>query len=142
VSDRNPLKPSSEPKDLFPCHTRPGQLSSIADIIPSNHQLIGLPRILLLRVIACVSNNRSPPARGYTHDRRYHSEADRTQLVTAKRAVSFDAAYSEFVGQVVGLLEQARGNSARSVNAITTATYWEIGRRIVEHEQKGKERAE
>ena len=62
--------------------------------------------------------------------------------MTAKRAVSFDAAYSEFVVQVVGLLEQARRNSARSVNAIMTATHWEIGRRIVEHEQKGKKRAE
>jgi predicted nuclease of restriction endonuclease-like (RecB) superfamily len=62
--------------------------------------------------------------------------------VTAKRAVSFDAAYSEFVVQVVALLEQARRNSARSVNAIMTATYWEIGRRIVEHEQKGMKRAE
>ena len=30
--------------------------------------------------------------------------------------------------------------SARAVNAIMTATYWEIGRRIVEHEQQGKVR--
>jgi hypothetical protein len=28
------------------------------------------------------------------------------------------------------------------VNALMTATYWEIGRRIVEHEQGGRERAE
>ncbi len=27
-------------------------------------------------------------------------------------------------------------------NAIMTATYWEIGRRVVEHEQQGKARAE
>lgn len=32
--------------------------------------------------------------------------------------------------------------SARSVNAIMTATYWEIGRRIFEIEQKGEQRAE
>jgi hypothetical protein len=62
--------------------------------------------------------------------------------VTAKKAVSFDSAYSEFVTQLVGLLEQARRNSARSVNAIMTATYWEVGRRIVEHEQRGKKRAQ
>jgi hypothetical protein len=30
----------------------------------------------------------------------------------------------------------------RSVNALMTATYWEIGRRIVEFEQKGQNRAE
>jgi hypothetical protein len=62
--------------------------------------------------------------------------------VTAKQAVSFDSAYSEFVTEVVGILEQARRNSARSVNAILTATYWEVGRRIVEHEQRGKKRAQ
>ena len=31
--------------------------------------------------------------------------------------------------------------AARSVNAVMTATYWEIGRRIVEYEQGGKARA-
>jgi len=53
-------------------------------------------------------------------------------------AVDYDSVFSE----VVGLLEQARRTSARVVNAIMTATYWEIGRQIVESEQGGKERAE
>src|SRR5262245_55274560 len=39
------------------------------------------------------------------------------------------------------LLADARRSSARAVNAVLTAAYWEIGRRIVEHEQGGKERA-
>lgn len=39
------------------------------------------------------------------------------------------------------LLERARRASGRSVNAIMTATYWEIGRRIVVHEQGGRRRA-
>jgi predicted nuclease of restriction endonuclease-like (RecB) superfamily len=39
-------------------------------------------------------------------------------------------------------VESARRFSARSVNAVMTATYWEIGRRIVEVEQRGKKRAE
>ena len=43
---------------------------------------------------------------------------------------------------VVELLEQARRTSARAVNSIMTATYWEIGRRIVEHEQFGKSKAD
>ena len=30
--------------------------------------------------------------------------------------------------------------SARVVNSLMTATYWEIGRRIVEHEQGGEAR--
>jgi hypothetical protein len=42
---------------------------------------------------------------------------------------------------VAGLLEEARRTSARAVNAIMTATYREIGRRIVEFEQGGKNRA-
>ncbi|AVT11451.1 MULTISPECIES: PDDEXK nuclease domain-containing protein [Paracidovorax] len=42
---------------------------------------------------------------------------------------------------IVTLLEAARHAAARSVNALMTASYWEIGRRIVEFEQGGKERA-
>lgn len=49
--------------------------------------------------------------------------------------------YERLLCGVVHLLEEARKSSARSVNAIMTATYWEIGRRIVEHEQEGKRRA-
>lgn len=50
--------------------------------------------------------------------------------------------YGDFVGEIVSLLEDARRSSARAANAIMTATYWEIGRRIVEYEQQGKARAE
>ena len=50
--------------------------------------------------------------------------------------------HGQLVLEISGLLEQARRGAARSVNAILTATYREIGRRIVEHEQGGKVRAE
>jgi hypothetical protein len=49
--------------------------------------------------------------------------------------------YDAMLSGVAGLLEEARRTSARAVNAIMTATYWEIGRRIVEFEQGGKDRA-
>jgi hypothetical protein len=49
--------------------------------------------------------------------------------------------YDAMLSGVAGLLEEARRTSARAVNAIMTATYWEIGRRIVEYEQGGKDRA-
>jgi len=49
--------------------------------------------------------------------------------------------YGDLVGDIGKLLEAARRTVARSVNAIMTATYWEIGRRIVEFEQRGAERA-
>ncbi|WP_239520986.1 DUF1016 N-terminal domain-containing protein, partial [Klebsiella pneumoniae] len=44
-------------------------------------------------------------------------------------------------GGIVDLLDAARQTAARSVNALMTASYWEIGRRIVEAEQQGKRRA-
>lgn len=43
--------------------------------------------------------------------------------------------------EVVRLVQEARRLAARSVNSVMTAVYWEIGRRIVEHEQGGVERA-
>ncbi len=49
--------------------------------------------------------------------------------------------YAGLLAGVVDLLDQARRSSARSINVIMTTTYWEIGRRIVEHEQRGKARA-
>jgi predicted nuclease of restriction endonuclease-like (RecB) superfamily len=53
-----------------------------------------------------------------------------------------DKDYDHLLRNVVELLEEARRTSARSVNSIMTATYWEVGRRIVELEQDGAKRAE
>lgn len=50
--------------------------------------------------------------------------------------------YDQVLGEVVQLLEQARRASARAVNAFITTTYWDVGRRIVEFEQGGKERSQ
>lgn len=49
--------------------------------------------------------------------------------------------YNAVLADVVGLIEAARSTSARSVNAVMTATYWAIGRSIVEEEQRGAARA-
>lgn len=49
--------------------------------------------------------------------------------------------YESVLADMVVLLEAARRNSARTVNALMTATYWEMGRRIVEWSQAGEERA-
>ena len=43
---------------------------------------------------------------------------------------------------IVELLKAARSAAARNVNSIMTATYWEIGRRILTLEQGGEHRAE
>ncbi len=49
--------------------------------------------------------------------------------------------YDGFLTGLSGLVDQARVASARVVNGIMAATYYEVGRRIVEFEQGGKERA-
>src|SRR6266581_1587310 len=50
--------------------------------------------------------------------------------------------YDGLIGGIAELLEASRRIAARTVNALMTATYWEIGQRIVEFEQRGKKRAE
>ncbi|AVS60307.1 DUF1016 domain-containing protein [Paracidovorax avenae] len=57
---------------------------------------------------------------------------------TTPHQVNYAAVHTD----IVALLEAARHAAARSVNALMTASYWEIGRRIVEFEQGGQERAE
>lgn len=54
---------------------------------------------------------------------------------------TFIAHYSDIYSRIVELLASSRRAAARSVNSLMTATYWEIGRRIVEFEQGGAERA-
>ena len=61
--------------------------------------------------------------------------------MNAMRGSSADV-YAELLGDVSALLERARHTAARSINAVMTATYWLVGRRIVEVEQSGQERAE
>ncbi len=50
--------------------------------------------------------------------------------------------YDGILSGVVDVLETARRTTVRAVNAVMTAAYWEIGRRIVECEQGGENRAE
>jgi predicted nuclease of restriction endonuclease-like (RecB) superfamily len=63
------------------------------------------------------------------------------KLKTGKAVQHKAADYDSVLGGVVELLNMARRASARVVNTLMTATYWEIGRRIVEHEQAGQKRA-
>jgi len=49
--------------------------------------------------------------------------------------------YAAVHTNIVALVQASRQAAARTVNALMTATYWEIGRRIVEAEQGGERRA-
>ena len=60
---------------------------------------------------------------------------------TELKASLLPTGYGDVRSSIVDLLNAARQSAARTVNALMTASYWEIGRRIVEAEQKGKRRA-
>jgi predicted nuclease of restriction endonuclease-like (RecB) superfamily len=49
--------------------------------------------------------------------------------------------YDGLLSGLSALLDQSRRSVARAVNAVLTATYWEVGRRVVEFEQGGEVRA-
>ena len=65
----------------------------------------------------------------------------KTPAAAGTAPAALPAGYAGIHGGIVELLDAARQAAARSVNALMTASYWEIGRRIVEAEQQGKRRA-
>ena len=70
---------------------------------------------------------------------------NRAERQIAKRTATsgaLDAPYRAVFGDVSNIIDAARDSAARSVNAAMTAAYWLIGRRMVEFEQSGEDRAE
>jgi predicted nuclease of restriction endonuclease-like (RecB) superfamily len=65
----------------------------------------------------------------------------KTPAAAGATPAALPAGYAGIHSGIVELLGAARQAAARSVNALMTASYWEIGRRIVEAEQQGKRRA-
>jgi predicted nuclease of restriction endonuclease-like (RecB) superfamily len=58
------------------------------------------------------------------------------QLVRLRKA-----GYASVLFDLVTLIDAGRNTALRSINVIMTATYWAIGRRIAEDEQRGASRA-
>lgn len=58
------------------------------------------------------------------------------------KSVAKNRGYDQLISSISELLESARKETARIINTILVETYWKIGRKIVEYEQKGGERAE
>ncbi|MGP1384385.1 MAG: PDDEXK nuclease domain-containing protein [Thainema sp.] len=75
-------------------------------------------------------------------DSKHEPMAETPDPLNEPNSASLQNEYGQVLTAVVELLEVARRTAARTVNSIMTATYWEIGRRIVELEQGGAERAE
>jgi hypothetical protein len=59
----------------------------------------------------------------------------------AKQPVLFSAGVATLYREVRAVLEEARASAYRAVNFAMVQAYWQVGRLIVEHEQKGKSRA-
>ena len=76
-----------------------------------------------------------------TDDSPGRSVQPASEPVPAKEGAEV-APYEAVFGDVSKIIDAARESAARSVNAAMTAAYWLIGRRIVEFEQSGEERAE
>jgi hypothetical protein len=57
-------------------------------------------------------------------------------------AVPIAVDYAGLLARLATVLEQGRRSTVRTTNAILAATYWEVGRQIVEYEQSGQARAE
>jgi len=53
-----------------------------------------------------------------------------------------DTSSAACIARIREILASARSAALRTVNAAMVATYWEIGREIVEEEQRGRERAD
>jgi len=67
------------------------------------------------------------------------TEADACREFVTRQLV--EAGWGALEQDIVALLEAARRAAARSIIALMTASYWEIGRHIVEFDQGGQERA-
>lgn len=71
------------------------------------------------------------------------SGMSRTRKTLAKKTTpTKTAGYERLFADVSQVVDEARRSTVRSVNAIMTASYWLVGRRIVEAEQAGESRAE
>ena len=90
--------------------------------------------------VATTVNKFASPATGISVRAKSTKRKNPATLRTSRRSTGSN--YPAWSGSIATLLEEARRQSARHVNAILTATYWEIGRRIVEFLQAGESRAE
>src|SRR4030042_1174514 len=63
-------------------------------------------------------------------------------IVEAKGSGHENQTVEALLEQVRGLIRAARKSAATAINSLQVITSYEIGRMIVEHEQKGAQRAE
>ena len=59
----------------------------------------------------------------------------------SRATTSLSKDYDGVLRELMSLIESARRAAARSVNVVKTATYFLVGRAVVEEEQRGAKRA-
>jgi predicted nuclease of restriction endonuclease-like (RecB) superfamily len=64
------------------------------------------------------------------------------KLKPATNLTTTSAVDTPLLGGIRQVIEQARGRIQQQVNSAMVEAYWQIGRLIVEHEQKGEQRAD
>lgn len=85
---------------------------------------------------------RSPKATGLKKRQPLVTAVEKRTTKKARPAEKKIPSYKGLLKQVVALIESGRTAASRVVNQAITTTYWLVGKRIVEHEQKGAHRAE
>ena len=68
---------------------------------------------------------------------------DNKSIVTkGENSVVINSSFGNFFAEVRRIIEESRNNAVRSVDYCRVQMYWNIGKRIFEEEQQGKERAD
>ena len=63
-------------------------------------------------------------------------------IVSKDNSIEIYQQFEVFFSEVRRIIEESRNNAVRSVDYCRVQMYWNIGRRIFEEEQQGKDRAE
>ncbi|MBS3151504.1 DUF1016 family protein [Candidatus Woesearchaeota archaeon] len=63
------------------------------------------------------------------------------QIVSKRNKISKEDYYNSLITYIGSILEKGRQQTYRAINEILIKTYWEIGKQIVEYEDKNKENA-
>src|SRR5437016_1913619 len=74
--------------------------------------------------------------------KRSSTKAMKAKQRKSKTSLARTDVASEVYQNIAAILEAARANAYRAVNEVMVQAYWEIGRVIVEEEQRGKKRAD
>ena len=63
-------------------------------------------------------------------------------LSNVKSSDAFNSQPASFISEIRRIIDEARTNAVRSVDFCRVMMYWNIGKRIFEEEQQGKDRAD